>query len=235
MRDAERLFRGDEYKMKSVEIQKRNEKILSEVRGGSFIEDIAEKFGMHTKAVWAVCQINGVPTAGQWKARKAYRQKKMSKEQFAEWIKTQCILIDNGCFLWTGNVNEGGYGRVRFGKALVFVHRLIYEVHHKVSLTKDIYICHKCDTPGCCRIEHLWPGDPALNAADRESKGRNVVKFGEDHAHSILKESDVIDIRQVLSQVTAPRSSIPRILAQKYGVSIDLIYRIRKRELWKHI
>ncbi len=219
-------------KLSSQEVKARNATICDAVKHGSVtIEELADRFSMLPRGISGVCQLAGVPTAGRWKSRKPHRSPKMSASELVEWCEQKCVLVDNGCLLWTGFTNEKGYGRVKLGKVLVFLHRLVFEVKNKVSLTKDICVCHKCDTPNCIRVEHLFSGTNKDNVADRESKGRNIVKHGEDHPNSVLKEFEAIQIIDMIeSEIFHDRE-----IAELYGVSRDLIHRIRRNQLWKHL
>ncbi len=209
----------------------RDRAVVDEIRRGAMVEDVAEKYGLKPRGVSGYCQIHGVPTAGQWRSRKAHRSPSMSIDELVEWALTQCISVDNGCLLWTGFVNENGYGRVRLGGKLVFLHRLVYENHHKIKLNKIVCICHVCDTPGCVNIRHLWAGSNLDNVADREAKGRNVVKKGEENSCSILKEREVREIRDILSS----GAMNGREIGNAYGVHHSTIHLIKKNKNWAHV
>ncbi len=209
----------------------RNRVILTAMRSGAFVEDVAKTHGMTPRAVKSICQVNGVKTAGQWRTTKPTRQRKMSRGDLFDWINTQCILIENGCFIWTGFINEGGYGRARLGKALVFVHRFMYERYHGVTLTRDQCVCHKCDTPGCCRREHLWIGSSQDNADDRDKKGRNINYCGENHGGSKLKNKDVLEIKDL---IRCGRMTSDEIAAQ-YGAHGSTIHLIKHGKQWKSV
>ena len=84
----------------------------------------------------------------------------------------------------------------------------------------------------CINISHLRAGSNAENVADREARGRNIVQYGEDCHFSILKEEDVIFIKDELSKITTKRSSVPNQLAKKYNVSVHTIYKIRSGHNW---
>lgn len=77
------------------------------------------------------------------------------------------------------SLNSDGYGviqsRDKNGKKLhISSHRKVYELFHNVILTSDEFVCHHCDNPPCCNPKHLFKGNPAINAKDRDSKGRQA-------------------------------------------------------------
>jgi hypothetical protein len=68
----------------------------------------------------------------------------------------------DGCWLWTGNTNRGGYGQTFQGfQALgthkfVLAHRLMYELH-KGPIPEGLQLDHLCRVRACVNPEHLEP------------------------------------------------------------------------------
>lgn len=78
----------------------------------------------------------------------------------------------DGCWLWTGSVNNRGYGRInRCGKS-VYAHRVSYELAFG-SIEDGMSVCHGCDTPACVRPSHLFVGTQKQNSEDMVAKGRH--------------------------------------------------------------
>jgi hypothetical protein len=65
----------------------------------------------------------------------------------------------NQCWLWTGNRNKRGYGRLRFNGPKVRIHRIIYawlKGPVPKGFGKDIEIIdHICNNRLCCNPDHL--------------------------------------------------------------------------------
>src|SRR5262245_32547225 len=79
--------------------------------------------------------------------------------------------LPSPCWLWAGSTNNCGYGYVTYGGGLEGVHRISWELQHG-PIPNGLWICHRCDRPGCLRPSHLFIGTPADNVADMVAKGR---------------------------------------------------------------
>jgi|ERR1700722_2279912 len=154
------------------------------------------------------------------------------------------------CWMWKAGLGRGGYGKFGWHGA----HRFSWLIHYG-EIPEGLCVCHTCDTPACVNPKHLFLGTSAENTFDRHRKGRDCsgdkhwtrlhpenLKRGESHpavidssylprgeAHKLSKltEANVLEIRRLRV------SGIKRkIVANKFNVSPDTIYRIDKGTLW---
>lgn len=135
---------------------------------------------------------------------------------------------NTGCHLWVNNVDGGGYGKLWFNGREEKAHRFIW-IHTNGPILNGLHVLHKCDTPACCNIDHLFLGTPRDNAEDRTRKGRTRTRGmpGISNNANKLTENQVREIR------SDPRG--PYKTGRDYGVSARTIDAIRKRETWRHI
>lgn len=79
------------------------------------------------------------------------------------------------CWLWTGELNNQGYGRfnlwVEDGRERVLAHRLAYMLLTGEDIDGRV-IRHDCDTPRCCNPFHLRIGTQADNLRDAVERNR---------------------------------------------------------------
>ena len=137
------------------------------------------------------------------------------------------------CWEWNG-CKRGGYGRTIIGsrkdgtRRSISAHRLAYLVWNG-EIPDGYEVCHKCDNPSCINPRHLFVGTRSDNIADRERKGRNVVKVGEEQPRSKLTKKDVNAARWE----RAHNGTTYQALANKYGVSKKTIQNAIKGKTWK--
>lgn len=134
----------------------------------------------------------------------------------------------DGCWTWTSSKNSDGYGQFNICGASKSAHRVSWELHNG-NIPDGMHVLHKCDNPPCVNPEHLFLGTNHDNVLDREAKGRNRASRNKGTKNPSVKitESDVLEIRS---------STMKQIeLAKKFGVTFQMISRIKLNKAWKHV
>ena len=170
----------------------------------------------------------------QNKKAKALRSKPtpINDEKLIEKFNNGYIIDDNtGCWMWNGRCDNNGYGRLSHNGRSYATHRLSYELIHKEP-PGNLFVCHKCDTPGCVNPEHLFLGTNEDNMKDMAAKGRGNGNpaYGVDNNMSILTEEQaqyIIDFNHYHGSLT--------YLAKKFNTSPQTIYYVKHRKTWKHL
>lgn len=92
---------------------------------------------------------------------------------------------NSGCLLWLGAVNDAGYGQLRVGMRLLYVHRLAFEIVNG-PLAKGLHALHRCDVPSCVNAAHLFAGTHRDNMVDASKKRRLHAKtVACPHGHAL--------------------------------------------------
>ena len=90
-------------------------------------------------------------------------------------------------------------------------------------------VCHRCDNPSCINPDHLFVGTRKDNVDDRERKGRNIVKVGEEQPCAKLSKKAVKDARRE----HAYHGTSFQKLADRYGVSKKTMQNAINGVTWK--
>lgn len=138
------------------------------------------------------------------------------------------------CWLWDGQINAGGYGRMGIyvkgqsghGQVAFYAHHLGWLLE-KGPIPDGLLVLHKCDVPRCVRPDHLYLGTHAENMKDMKDRGRSPR--GSAGAKAKLTEEDVARIRELRG--TLSQSEI----AREYGVTQAIISKAQLGQTWAHV
>lgn len=101
----------------------------------------------------------------------------------------------NGCWLWIGKINKGGYGFITLNKKTVLAHRASYEFL-KEEIPKCLVIDHLCKVRNCINPDHL----EAVTLVENTMRGDcpwalNARKTHCSNGHEFTKENTKSDSR----------------------------------------
>ena len=147
------------------------------------------------------------------------------------------LEIKTGCWLWTGSKDRKGYGQIReagpFGKTKLRIATRVSMELTGMTLTKEMCVCHKCDTPACVNPEHMFIGTHKENTQDMMIKGRNSlppILLGERNPRARLTTDTVLAMRLDLVAGMSLRAA-----ARKYNYDYTNVSAIKRRKIWKHV
>ena len=144
------------------------------------------------------------------------------------------FITDADCWEWT-RAKSGRYGVVSYKGKQVGVHRLMWELHNGPP-PEGMYVCHHCDNPPCCKLEHLFLGTQMDNIQDAIKKSRilgggksgkrgvNYKISGTRNGQNKLTESEVLSIRED----NRPMNQV----AKDYKIHRTTVRDIKKKKIW---
>lgn len=135
------------------------------------------------------------------------------------------------CWVWTGDLDPNGYGRVRWQRKHIRAHRLAWAWTNG-PIPAGLFVLHRCDNPPCVRPDHLFVGTNADNMRDMVAKGRfgDRALRGSTSPNAKLTEALVAELRAR----RAAGESLPS-LARLTGVSAAAISNAVRGVTWAHV
>jgi hypothetical protein len=81
------------------------------------------------------------------------------------------FITECGCQIWTGDVDQNGYGKLRVDGKYIGAHRASW-IAAEGSIPSGLFVLHRCDLPPCINFDHLFLGTQSDNIADYWAKRR---------------------------------------------------------------
>jgi len=131
------------------------------------------------------------------------------------------------CWLWNACKNNLGYGKFCLTGIkpyrMVNSHRfMLFLVDPDFKLDSELDALHRCDNPGCCNPNHIWPGTDQDNSIDRNNKNRQFHTNGSNHGRAKLTDDQVwaifYDIR------------VQEVIAVEYSITNAAVSNIKRGE-----
>lgn len=151
------------------------EKSIELYESGKTLEKIGEALGYNFSSIARVLR-NNYP---KYKGRGRYSL----KERFEKFVMPEPM---SGCWLWTGNTNNSGYGTIAVNRKPSLAHRISFTLY-KGKFKKTLCVCHSCDNPSCVNPDHLFLGTHKDNVHDMYKKGRSRSKLDAETIEQIVK------------------------------------------------
>jgi len=148
------------------------------------------------------------------------------------------VTKSDGCWIYR-NVSTRGYGKLLAHGKHVRANRVAWEMANG-AIPEGLLVCHSCDNPSCVRLDHLFLGTNADNAADCAAKGRHAIGAaaapknparGERTSTAVLNAAAIKRIRKLYAVGGYSQQAI----AYKFGVDQTQVSRIVRRVAWAHI
>lgn len=145
---------------------------------------------------------------------------------FQEYLHGRYRLdVWTGCWNWAGSINGCGYGKFQINGRQALAHRASWAQHFG-KIPFKMFVCHRCDNPRCVNPDHLFLGNAAANAADKQRKGRG-------NGGCVSQRGIKLTMSQAAAIKDDPR--LHREIAADYGVSRVTVTNIKNGRKWIHL
>lgn len=154
------------------------------------------------------------------------------------WAKVD--VQEGGCWNWTANKNNHGYGLFRPGGLAPkkLAHRLVFAA--VVGHDRTPCVLHTCDNPACVRPEHLVGGTQLQNMRDMAEKGRRKTVVNPDNkppvhrgeSHPKAKLTDEL-VRKYRREFAAGKTV--KQMAQETGLHEKSLRKMINGDHWSHV
>jgi hypothetical protein len=132
------------------------------------------------------------------------------------------------CWNWLGGKYKPGYGKFWYQGKMESAHRMAYQLAVG-SIDNGMFVCHRCDNPGCVNPDHLFLGTNQDNVNDAIGKDRH--SRGTRNGRAKINAKDVLSIREMYATNNWSQSA----LAKMYGVGQTEISNIVIGKTWQSI
>lgn len=139
-------------------------------------------------------------------------------------------ISSDGCWLWNGVCNTGGYGQMYIYPCRIpkGVHRVAFEIF-KGEIPKGMHVLHRCDVRHCFNPDHLFVGTDLDNMRDCSQKNR--IAFGTRQPHAKLNDEFVKAIRVLARRDGLSQSEI----AKRFGCSQTAVSLAVSGKRWRRV
>lgn len=131
------------------------------------------------------------------------------------------VQKSEGCWEWSGNRWNSGYGRFFYHWKMIPAHRFSWEIANG-PIPNGLYVCHSCDNKPCVRPDHLFLGTHQDNIADmmqkgRQAKGAKNTNWRKPEAADHLRKMNWESVRAL--RTDRANGAKYSALAKKYGIA----------------
>ncbi len=160
-----------------------------------------------------------------WKRTEEQSLKLLQKRYNQKIIKNY-----NGCWQWTGTINDHGYGMMYHKNKPIGLHRVSWLIH-KGEIPKDKWVLHHCDNRICSNPEHLYLGNAQDNTNDMIKRKRTNYRTG-----FISKRRQLNDeIVKLIKKDLLDNKMTMREISRKYNCHSGTVSEIYKNNIYKSV
>jgi hypothetical protein len=138
------------------------------------------------------------------------------------------IVRGNGCHLWRGATDGRDYPVVWLDGVNIRALAVLWRAE-RGEIPFGMELCHRCDTPRCMNLDHVFTGTHADNLRDMWAKERSPR--GEQRVQAVLTNQAVREMRLIRMRDGMSYQA----LASQFGVSINAAWCAVNHKSWRHL
>jgi HNH endonuclease len=193
--------------------------------------------GLRPPARWDVGRLEDLTGIPAWSWDPPKQKFTRRKVDVAERFAAKLRAMPSGCVEFSGQRDHKGYGRFWDGVTKGLAHRYAW-TSARGEIGEGLHVCHACDNPPCCNVDHLFLGTNADNVADAVAKGRPrgaaiTPMRGERNPRAKLTDAQAVEVKRLLG--------MPRYhghladIGRRFGVAAAVIANIRDGRAWASV
>ena len=139
-----------------------------------------------------------------------------------KWAKNTKEDLQTGCRIYSGFIDNQGYGIGQYMNISFRAHDIIYQSYRKEKRSDGQVTRHSCNNRACCNVDHLSWGTQKDNVMDTLKSGRlSWAKLNEDQVKQIK-------LLLILGKRT-------KDIAQHFDVTTSIVNNIKNETTWLHV
>lgn len=140
----------------------------------------------------------------------------------AEKLRHYTAPSGDGCWPWTGTLNENGYGQFYHKGKLRSAHRESFK-EHIGPIPKGCQVRHMCDNKGCVNPAHLGVGTPGDNVRD--------MLTAPGYSPRKLDAQKVAQMRELYATGRYTKKEV----GERFGVNTSTAAKVINRRSWRYV
>lgn len=110
---------------------------------------------------------------------------RLNRAEFAR-IQRQITIHENGCWLWTGQLNKNGYAFAQRGPGHPkrVVHRILWEHYNDQFIPEGMQLDHLCRQRNCVNPDHFEVVTPSVNTTRQDHGNRRKTHCPHGHEYT---------------------------------------------------
>ena len=108
-------------------------------------------------------------------------------------IKSKLIILDNGCWDYSGTKDKDGYSIIWFDGKNYKMHRVMYYLKHNY-IDETLQVAHLCNNRYCCNPDHLIQQTHQENIQYRCDCNRTARQYSERNDRAKRTKQEIIHI-----------------------------------------